>query len=263
MLFSLKYLVLALLLQSACVFHYQAFSYIPSYYFILKQLARTRGHGHYVVEQELNFHAQESSPFKVKEVWRINRKGETRVDVRWNSTDGRLAFLYLRGQKIFRTQEGKLTKARQSVKNIERIFYENNMERLKHLFFSWKAAPSHIKKRDPDNPLKEDFVNLGRKGGVVVYEIGRTDNLVKRTAGKTMSEEKTNSSPSLTESSARKKKASFFPKVWIEQDNFVIRGWRWESGEELVAENYQVYPRRWLLPRERRFPGRKGVCTLY
>ncbi len=231
-------------------------AYIPSYSLILSQLAESQGKGAYRVEQSVQIKSHQ-----ITETWWVEPEG-LRLNVRMAPQSGwqdgvhlsdrspsskspqsgwqdgvhlsgrspsskspqsglkdekglSLRFLYKKGKKIFRDKHNKIQSQKVPPYHLEWPFHMRKADKLKKLFALWQMAPLSIPEREQNSP-SDPFVKLSRKGGTVQYEISQ---------GKS--------------------------QLWIEQDEFVIRGWKWPTGESLQAQNYQLYPGRLFFPESR------------
>ena len=194
-------------------------AYIPHYSTLLDKLAALQGRGNYVIEQEVVFKTSSDNVTFI-EKWYIAKKGQLRLDV-FLKADNQEIFriLYIKKHKIFQSEKKKAMRKRISSYHIEIPFHLRNAKKLASLFFSWQVAPLKKKKREKGQGF-DSFVKLSRRQGVVQYEVGMD-----------------------------KKK----PRLWLEQDEFVIREWLWSSGAHLVAQNYVSYPRNLFFPSRRIF----------
>ncbi len=186
---------------------------------ILSHLAYTQGRGAYRITQELSF-KQGVEPIILTETWWILNSQEMRLDVSANKKelkDLHLRFLYKRNKKIFRDENNKIQKHSISYYHLDRPFHLRNADRLKKLFSLWKVAPFNPPERK-EGQGSDSFVRLRRNGGKVQYQISM-------------------------------KKA----QLWLEQDEFVIRSWKWVSGELLLAWDYKLYPGHFFFPSQRLF----------
>ncbi|MDE0518356.1 MAG: hypothetical protein OXH36_02185, partial [Bdellovibrionales bacterium] len=192
-------------------------AYIPTYSMILSHLAESQGKGGYLIEQEV-FFKEGTEPLFLKEIWWIASSQEIRLDVvsakkkslrkkdTPKSSDLYLRFLYQGGKKIFRDENNKLQRRPLSPYHLEKPFHLRSEEKLRKLFSLWRAAPYQVPERK-EGQGSDSFARLNRKGGVIQYQIGKS-----------------------------------LSYVWLEQDEFVIRSWKWSSGESLDAGDYKLYP---------------------
>ena len=194
-------------------------AYIPAYPMILSHLAHSQGKGAYQIIQELSF-KQGVEPILLTETWWILGSQEIRLDVRANKTqlkDLYLRFLYKRNKKIFKDENNKLQSRPIPYYHLDRPFHLRSSSKLKKLFSVWKAAPFSPPERKEGVGF-DPFIRLRRQGGTIQYQIGQDK-----------------------------------AQVWLEQDEFVIRSWKWASGAVLLAWDYKVYPRHLFFPSQRIF----------
>ncbi len=191
-------------------------AYIPSYSLILSHLAYFQGKGGYRIEQELFFKG--ARPFSLKEIWWIKDPNYIRLDVKSAQKEKLyFRFIYEKNKKWFKDEKGRLKNQLISYYHLERPFHLRSARELGKLFSFWKVAPFPPAERKPGVGF-EPFLRLSRKGGVIQYETG---------LGKA--------------------------RVWVEQDEFVIRSWKWSTGETLMAWNYRLYPGHFFFPSKRLF----------
>ena len=203
-------------------------AYIPSYSMILSHLAHSQGRGGYRIEQELVF-KQAVEPLYLKETWWILGAGQMRLDVKAKKTEFKdfyLRFIYQKNKKIFKDENNQIQNQPLSYYHLEKPFHLRSAQKLKRLFSFWKVAPFQIPERK-EGQGSDSFVRLSRKGGSLQYQIG--------------------------EGKAR---------VWLEQDEFVIRSWKWLSGESLIAWDYKLYPRYLFFPSQRLFRYHSGEVLI-
>ena len=193
-------------------------AYIPAYEMILSQLARSQGRGGYRLDQKVVL-KQGAEPLALKETWWVEGANRMRVDVRAHKKELKdlyLRFIYTRTKKIFRDETGKLQKKKLPYRHLDRPFHLRSSKELKKLFSLWKIASFQVPKRK-ERASSDSFIKLSRKGGVVQYQIGKNQ-----------------------------------AKVWIEQDEFVIRSWEWKDGRgQLQAWDYKLYPNSLFFPQQR------------
>lgn len=188
-------------------------AYIPSYSLILSHLSYFQGKGGYRIEQELFF---KGANFSLKEIWWIKDQNYIRLDVKSRETGKRyFRFIYEKNKKWFKDEKAHLQNQPISYYHLERPFHLRSVKELRKLFSFWKVAPFQLEERELGVGF-DPFLRLSRKGGVIQYEIG---------LGKA--------------------------RVWVEQDEFVIRSWKWTTGETLTAWNYRLYPGHFFFPLRR------------
>ena len=190
-----------------------ASAYIPSYSLILSQIADSQGKGAYRIEQTVLLD-QNLSP--LTETWWVEPTG-LRVEVQGHKQFKGLylRFIYKGNKKIFKDENNKRQTQTVSRYHIEWPFHFRNADKLKKLFALWQAGPFHIPKRK-EGQGTDSFVTLVRKGGRGQYQIHKGKG-----------------------------------QVWVEQDEFVIQGWQWPTGESLKASHFKLFPRNKLFPKKR------------
>lgn len=194
-------------------------AYIPSYSMILSHLAHSQGRGEYRIDQEILF-KQSVEPLYLKETWWVQGSGQMRLDVRAKKKELNnlyLRFIYQKSRKIFKDENNQVQSRPVSYYHLEQPFHLRNSQRLRKLFSFWEVAPFQLPERQ-EGQGSDSFIRLSRRGGVVQYQIGE---------GKS--------------------------RLWLEQDAFVIRSWKWKSGETLNAWEYKLYPRHLFFPSRRLF----------
>ena len=206
-----KFSVLGLILAGFLTFF--ASAYIPSYSLILSQVAYSQGKGAYRIEQTVYL---EPNQLVLTETWWVEPTG-LRVDVQGHKALKGLSlrFIYKGGKKIFKDENNQRQSQPLSRYHIEWPFHLRSADKLKKLFSLWQAGPFHIPKRDK-NQGSDPFVTLVRKGGREQYKISHSKG-----------------------------------QVWVEQDEFVIHGWQWPTGESLKASGFKLYPRNLFFPEKR------------
>ena len=163
---------------------------------------------------------QAVEPLHLKETWWVSGPGQMRLDVKAKKKEFKdlyLRFIYQGNKKIFKDENNQIQRRSLSHYHLEKPFHLRSAQRLKRLFSFWKVASFQVPERE-EGQGSDSFVRLSRKGGSVQYQIG--------------------------EGKAR---------VWLEQDEFVIRSWKWLSGESLLAWGYKLYPRHLFFPSQRLF----------
>ena len=192
-------------------------AYIPHYSTLLNKLAHLQGRGNYILEQEVVFKTS-SNDVTLMEKWYVTKDRRFRVDV-FLKKGKREVFrvLYMKKYKIFQNEKKKMIRKPISPYHVDLPFHLRNADRLASLFFSWQVAPLKEEKRE-EGQGSDPFVKLSRRQGVVQYEIGTKK-----------------------------------PRLWLEQDEFVIREWLWASGARLIAQDYASHPGNLFFPSRRIF----------
>ena len=194
-------------------FSFFALAYIPSSPLILSQIANTQGKGAYRIEQTVLLN---SNLPPLTEIWWVEPTG-LRVDVQGqNKLKGLyLRFIYKGQKKMFRDENKQRHTKQVSRYHIEWPFHLRDANKLKKLFALWQVGPIHIPKRK-ENQGTDPFVTLSRQGGVAQYKISYKKG-----------------------------------QLWVEQDEFVIHGWKWPTGESLKCSDFKPFPQNMLFPENR------------
>jgi hypothetical protein len=222
----MKRVLFSLLLLSSAA----SFAALPPARFIASELAKNSGAGIYQIEQDVQF-ATAGEPLVLRETWWIESDRTMRLQVtgtRELKDQFRLQYVYLNGQRVGLSAQGKSTK-KESDDFIEKYFHYRNPERFLKDLVAMKIIPAAILARKTFRTVKEieykpeTNVRLGRSGGAIAYAFG---------------------APSPVEGEAS-------PGFWIEQDAFVLRKFRLPSFVEVVADKFIQSPRGLLFPRVR------------
>lgn len=211
-----------------------AFAYIPPYWMILSRTADNHGKNFYSIDQTVVFsHGEE--PLTVNEHWSIAGENSMRLEVtgRQQLRDRiRLTYIYHNGKRHFIDETGRLQSDKISPDFFEVYFHFRYSKSIKPLLVMQNIAPaislkSEAHRYSPKNPLAtpEPYVRLARSGGVINYAIGVPTPIAS---------------------------ADQLPGIWIEQDQFVIRKLRLQSGVEVTAQKYKNFSGGLWLPQERR-----------
>ena len=194
-------------------FAFFALAYIPSYSLILSQIADSQGKGAYRIEQTVLLN---SNLPPLTEVWWVEPTG-LRVDVQGQGTFKKLylRFIYKWQKKFFRDENKQRQSKQVSQYHIEWPFHLRDADKLKKLFALWQVGPATFPKRK-ENQGRDPFVTLSRRGGTAQYKISYKKG-----------------------------------QLWVEQDEFVIHGWKWPTGESLKASGFKPFPQNMLFPEHR------------
>lgn len=194
---------------------------------ILQKTIDNNGSGVYSIEQEVVF-SMNGENIPVKETWLIENDRTMRLTAKGFQNQLNIQFIYNGNTKYFLTNQRMQMPAPDEL--IEKIFQFRNYDTLAQYLFQKKIIPqtglnlnnTELKgKKTEYNP--EDFIRLSRATGVVNYAIGvRPESVEQKNPG-----------------------------IWIEQDQFVVRKFRWPSGAEVIAQNFTEYGRRLHFPKER------------
>jgi hypothetical protein len=211
-----------------CLVSQWALSAIPRSAMILQRTADNAGKGIYQIELELQFPGPVESTV-VRETWLIEDSQNMKVHVSGTKDykDQVSVFINLaNGNRIF----GKDTR-KASADLFERYFNTRSADALNALLTQEKITPvnAHLTKpfknsKDAENPI-DPFVRLARTMGVVTYAFGIPKD------------------PDSPE--------QVFPGIWIEQDQFLIRKLRLQSGIEIIADRYSTFSQGLNYPRTR------------
>lgn len=208
-----------------------SFAHLPKTIFILGRVAQNNGKGSYQIEQEVQFQTL-GDPVVVKETWLIDSEGSMKLTVAGTKElkdTFKLQFVYGGGTRSWQSGTQKNSK-RLTEEFFERYFHVRSAESFANQMIQMKLiTPAVFQKKVLKNVKdvdisSEPFVRLARSGGAVNYAFGPL---------------------SAAEGSAQS------PGLWIEQDQFVLRKIRFNSGAELSAERYSSYSRGLDYPRKR------------
>lgn len=202
-------------------------AYIIPAKIILQKTIENNGTGVYSIEQEVVFSVNGES-FPIKETWLIENDRTMRLTAKGFQDQLNIQFIYNGNTKYFLANQ-----------KMQMAFPEEQLERLFHFrsydsflqYLNQKKIISQASLNSNNTELKgkntdyisENFVRLSRSTGVVNYAIGNRPEAIEQKN----------------------------PGIWIEQDQFVIRKFRWPSGAEVMAQNYTEYGRRFHFPKER------------
>lgn len=204
-----------------------SFAYIIPVKTILQKTTDHHGSGVYAIEQEVIFSVNgESIP--IKETWLIENERTMRLTAKGFQDQLTIQNIYNGNTKYFLAQQKMQMQFPDEL--IERIFQFRNYDSFAQYLVQKKMIPS-VNLNSNNTELKgktteylpENFVRLSRTAGVVNYAIGEKPTSIDQK----------------------------LPGVWIEQDQFVVRKFRWPSGAEVQAQNYTEYGRRFHFPKER------------
>lgn len=203
------------------------FAYIIPTKTILQKTTDNNGTGVYSIEQEVLFSIN-GETIPIKETWLIENEKTMRLTVKGLQDQLTIQYIYNGNTKYFLANQKMQMQFPDEL--IERIFQFRNYESFSQYLSQKKIIPTstlegantEIKGKLTDYK-PEPFVRLSRSTGVVNYAIGdKPENVEQKKPG-----------------------------IWIEQDQFVIRKFRWPTGAEVQAQNYSEYARRFRFPKER------------
>lgn len=188
-----------------------SFAYLPPLRMILERTSENAGSGVYSIETEV-FFTDGPNEASVKESWLVENERSLRLTViGLKDLKGlKLTYLYENGLKW--AMKGQKRESQSAPPELlERWHHIRNADALNNFLLSNKIIPEFKKDKQSKTVYEESLVHLGRTEGVVNYAIGENN------------------------------KDSLLPKLWIEQDFFVIRKLRLPSQVELEFENYKSY----------------------
>ncbi len=194
---------------------------------ILQKTVDNHGSGVYSIEQEVVFSINgENIP--IKETWLIENDRTMRLTAKGLQDQLNIQFIYNGNTKYFLANQKMQTSVPDEL--IEKIFQFRNYDSMAQYLFQKKIIPQ-INLNANNTTLSgksteyiaEDYIRLTRMAGLVCYAIGaRPETPEQKNSG-----------------------------IWIEQDQFIIRKFRWPSGTEVMGNNYTEYGKRFHFPKER------------
>ncbi len=210
-----------------------ALAYIPDYALIMSRLAENHGRGYYKITQEVLFPAT-PEPLTIKETWVVSGGEEMSVTLTGKGALKNLVsgtIVYKNNRKYYKNGGVKVAKLSEDF--IEPVFHFRYSKKIKPQLVAMKIAPSESLQSRPlfegEDAKKfptQGFVRLSRTGGFVTYAVGVP------------------TPPDQAEENAG---------IWIEQDRFNVRKVRTHSSATVMASNYNRYPRRLWLPKNRQY----------
>jgi hypothetical protein len=204
-----------------------AFSYIPHSHFILKKSAETHGKGIYRVQQEVIFQTADDRAI-IQESWWVTSGNQMYLEARGPQT----AFtgLYEEQSKFYLQPNSKISSAKLPIDFFEGYFhYRSVNEFARAILRSGITSNEILTPQRRHNQLKDieykpqGFVRLSRTNGTIAYAFGQA----------------------VTGDTSRT------PALWIEQDTFRVRRLRFKSGNEISADEYELYSNGLEFPRSR------------
>jgi hypothetical protein len=205
-------------------------AYIPNAGFIFENLAKTRGSGFYDVQLEVTFQA-DNQQLVVIENWRVEGDGKFRMTA--TSKELSLDRLYVNDQ-IYSRENGTIAKRSFPKEFLEGWFFNRSSASLKKMVLESGVAPRESLSWDPrafQNKLDKDKSALPQSG----VRLSRTRGTVAYAFGKPTPVGELEQSPGL----------------WIEQDKFLVRQIRFNSGSTTVADEYSDYSKNLKFPKTR------------
>ena len=192
-------------------FSLATFAYIPPLHMILDRTSENAGAGVYAIDTELVF-TDGTNEAAVKESWLIENERTLKLTVS--------GLKELKGLKLFYVYENGLKWAMKGQKResqpisndfLERWHHIRNTDALATFLVASHLIPEFKKEKQSRTVFEESILKLSRTQGVINFAIGEVS------------------------------KEEAKPKIWIEQDFFVIRKVRLPSQVEMEFDNYKSY----------------------
>ena len=201
----MRVLILALLVSS------MTWAYIPPLRMILERTSENAGTGVYSIETEVQF-TDGTNEASVKESWLVENERTMRLTVTGQKElkGLKLTYLYENGLKWAMKAQKKESQTI-PVDFVERWHHIRNADALNNFLVATHLVPEFKKDKQSRSVYEESILKLSRSQGVVNYAIGENP------------------------------KDALTPKVWVEQDFFVIRKVRLPTQADLEFENYKSY----------------------
>lgn len=206
-------------------------AYIPRLSTIVQRTVEHSGKGTYRLEQEVLFSVGAGDPLALREVWTVSDEDQMVLEVRGSRElkDGLFwQFQYQGSQRTQLTSRGRVSRSI-PVEYADRWWWFRKPETMNRFLQSMNLLPAAFFSKQVPRQGKE-FVypthpnlRLARSGGVVNWALGEPSPV----------------------------KGDLKPGVWIEQDAFLVRRVRFESGSEISADGFVAYPRGLMFPRSR------------
>lgn len=193
---------------------------------ILERTTENHGSGTYSIELDLEIN-NGSQDVNLKETWLVENDKTLKVTIQGqNELKGLLVhYLYVGGQRWSKRNNQKESKPI-TEEFLEKWNHFRNEDSMKNAMLTAKmilpkSENSKNKKSNSTDNSEEEFLKLTRSQNVVNYGFGevKSDHLL--------------------------------PRLWIEQDAFIIRKLRLASGVEVTMDNYRTYSKNFHYPRER------------
>ncbi len=199
------------ILLAVLTFSFLSHAYIPPLRMILERTSENAGNGVYAIDTETTF-TDGTNEASVKESWLVENERTLRLTVTGlKELKGlKLTYLYDNGQKWAMKAQKRESQA-MPVDFIERWHHIRNADALTNVLVATHLIPDFKKEKQSRTIFEESILKLSRSQGVVNYAIGEN------------------------------KKELGIPKLWVEQDFFVIRKIRLPSQVELEFDNYKSY----------------------
>lgn len=210
------------------LFFFQANAYIPNLGMISDRMVKNNGYGLYIVDQEVVIYA-EPRAYVIHEQWLVENENMMRLRVRGlKELEGKLdmTFVYNFNRRYTINESGKKVTSPLSPHFIESLLHFRKAN-----FFANKLVSEGVVSRNTLNQLKKEdlelssneYLRLTRHGGVANYFVG-------------------------TPASVDGKKN---PGAWIEQDQFLLRKFRFSDNTEVVSKNFSKNSRGLMFPKDR------------
>lgn len=202
---------------------------------ILDRTSENAGGGIYAIDTEVSF-SDGTNEATVKESWLVENERNLKLTVTGlKELKGfKLAYVYDNGLK-WAMKGQKRESQPQPEEFLERWHHIRNSDALAANLSAAHLIPEYKKDKQSRAVFEESILRLSRSQGVVSYAIGEIN------------------------------KEALTPKVWIEQDFFVIRKIRLPSQVELEFENYKSYSKGLNYPKHKIIrwgPNQASINTL-
>lgn len=207
---------------SLCFAPNSSFGYLPRIKTIAAKAVKNNGRGVYEIKREVSLFQQESK-INFSETWLVQHGDAMKLTAQGTNDDGspwKFSVTYEKGKRKTTTAAGKEKIFSWSPFFTEPLFHyrsrESFMDRLIKLHFipAWaRNTPSlNVSSDNITKFTAEEFVKLSRQQGRVNYELG---------------------------SSVEKTKSA--PKMWLEQDSFLIRRAKLSGDTYLTNESFRSF----------------------
>lgn len=212
-------------------------AYIPDSHMILKRTAENNGDGLYKIEQEVVFPLQ-PKPFRVLERWFIKEAAQMRLEVRGIgdfSSAINMQIIYDSNRRYYLDSDGKKKILPAQDELIESFLFFKDINKFKRQLVHLHMAPRNLLYNSPSSSTYQlpSFIKLSRADGVVNYAFYESE------------EEKLS------------------PRLWIEQDHFLVKKIRFPSKALFHAREYKRYPRGLWHPQNMEIQWNGQKVTIY
>lgn len=203
-------------------------AYIPKTLTILDRTGDNHGRGLYKFSQKVTLYGSEGHHYSFLETWYVINGERYRLDLEGlGDLVGKVSgsFVYNGDHRVYLDSKGhkKIHKVKE---NIQAIFLYRRAKEISPLFkrekiipIPFNPDPKPVQDIEKISNERENFLRLTRSQGVVTYFLGKESTLGSKYSG-----------------------------LWVEQDQFVIRKFRFSSLSEVVARDYKSYPRGFYFP---------------